>query len=471
MGVVYEAYDPALDRTLALKTILLAFSVSPEERTAFERRFFAEARIAAKLRHPGIVVVHDMGRDEATGTLFIAFEHLLGRTLAEVAGAGPLAWREALRIGREAALALDHAHSHGVVHRDIKPANIMLLGNGETKIMDFGIAKIPTSQLTAAGQVFGTPANMAPEQAQGAEVDARSDLFSLGTVVYQLLTGRRAFIGESLPQLLDQVMRADPQAPSRVVAGIPEPVDYVIARMLAKAPAARYASGAAVAEDVEDVLAGRPPRGRAAWTHVARPVARGPAEDTLVSSLLATAERPPAPTLDLVAELETLVPEEPAAAPVAPPAPAPAPAAKPRRISVAAILVLAIAVLGVAFGLMRLRGTAPPPLPPAEPAKLVIDFEHPLKDGTFRLWVDGELVVDADLSGRVTKKILGLKLRSGTLEHILDVQPGRHEVRVSVAWDGSVKEQRTRASFEPGATRQLEIRLGRILKDLSLRWK
>ena len=466
MGVVYEAYDPALDRTLALKTILLAFAVSPQEQVAFERRFFTEARIAAKLRHPGIVVVHDMGRDEATGTLFIAFEHLLGRTLAEVANAGPLPWREALRIGREAALALNHAHSHGVVHRDIKPANIMLLGNGEAKIMDFGIAKVKASQLTAAGQVFGTPANMAPEQAQGGQVDARSDLFSLGTVLYQLLTGRCAFAGDTLAQILVQVMQEDPAPPSHVVAAIPAGVDYVIARMLAKDPAARYPNGAVLADDIEDVLSGGPPRHRPGWMHATRPAAHAAAGGTLVSSLLETAERPAAPTLDLAAELGAPVPQEPAAA-----AAAPAPAAigtprKPRRLAAAATFVLAIA-LAAFFGVRHVREAAPP----AGVARLVIDFEHTLKDGTFKLWLDDELVVDADLSGRVTKNILGLKLRKGSLEHILDVQPGSHAFRVSVAWDDNVREQHTRGSFEPGATRQLEIQLGRLLKDLSLRWK
>ena len=168
MGVVYRALDPALGRSVALKTVALSFAIADDERASFEQRFMAEARVAAGLSHPGIVVVHDVGRDAASGMLYIALELLDGRTLADmVAGGGPLDPAEALRITARVAEALSHAHAKGIVHRDIKPANIMVLPSGEPKIMDFGIAKVPTSQLTAAGQFFGTPSYMSPEQASG----------------------------------------------------------------------------------------------------------------------------------------------------------------------------------------------------------------------------------------------------------------------------------------------------------------
>jgi len=165
MGVVYRAHDTLLDRTVALKTIHLAISVSEEEQELFEQRFFTEARSAARLSHPGIVVVHDVGRDEESGTLFMALEYLKGKTLATLgAEASTMAWAEALRLTARAATALHHAHSHGVVHRDVKPANIMVLESGEPKIMDFGIAKLATSQvaLTTTGQFFGTPLFSSP---------------------------------------------------------------------------------------------------------------------------------------------------------------------------------------------------------------------------------------------------------------------------------------------------------------------
>jgi len=200
MGVVYEAHDSALGRRVALKTIRLAHELPPDERQRFEKRFLAEARAAAGLSHPGLVVVHDVGRDAASEMLFIALEYLEGRTLAEeMAGGAPLEWRRALRIAAQLAEALHHAHALGIVHRDVKPANVMMLSSGQPKVMDFGIAKLPASQLTSTGQLFGTPLYMSPEQAQGEAVDARSDLFSLGGVLYEMLTGRRCFDAPSLP--------------------------------------------------------------------------------------------------------------------------------------------------------------------------------------------------------------------------------------------------------------------------------
>jgi serine/threonine-protein kinase len=164
-GVVYEVYDPALGRTIALKTIRLAVG-SVREREEYERNCLAEARIAARLSHPGIVVVHDVGRDEERGNLFIALEHFQGRTLAQMTAEGRPDWRETLRIVARVVEALDYAHSQHVVHRDIKPANIMVLPSGLPKIMDFGIAKLDAGHHTT-GQFLGTPLYMAPEQAVG----------------------------------------------------------------------------------------------------------------------------------------------------------------------------------------------------------------------------------------------------------------------------------------------------------------
>jgi eukaryotic-like serine/threonine-protein kinase len=282
MGVVYEAHDPTLGRTVALKTVSLGVP-DPAE---FERRFQAEARIAAGLSHPGIVVVHDVGRD-AGRVVFIAFEYLQGRTLAEVLGSeGALPWREALRIVARVAEALHYAHDRGVVHRDVKPANIMLLASGEPKIMDFGVAKAEASQLTAPGQLFGTPLYMAPEQALGQPVDRRADLFSLGSVLYALVTGRPPFEAAELATVLARVAHGHPKPPSALLSGLPPDLDYVIARAMAKAPEQRYADARSFGEDLEDLLAGRPPRHRAGWTMP--PAGQG----TLVS---APRVEPPAP--------------------------------------------------------------------------------------------------------------------------------------------------------------------------------
>ena len=283
MGVVYLADDPVLGRPIALKTIRLAFVAPETEQEAFEKRFLAEARAAARLAHPGIVVVHDVGRDPDTGTLYIALEYLRGSTLAEVTASGaPLPWREALGITARLARALHHAHAQGVVHRDVKPANVMLLPSGEVKVMDFGIAKVPQQDLTAAGQFFGTPLYMSPEQARGDPVDGRSDLFAAGAIAYRLLTGRAAFAAENVTAILSRVVNERPRAPSTLAPAIPEAADYVVGRALSKDPAERYPDGETMAEDIDDALQGRPPRHRAAWS------ARHGGEGTAVST-------PPAP--------------------------------------------------------------------------------------------------------------------------------------------------------------------------------
>jgi eukaryotic-like serine/threonine-protein kinase len=264
MGLVYEAYDPRTERPVALKVVRLVFAVTDADRASFERRFLAEARIASHLSHPGIVAVHDMGRDAATGLLYLAFELLHGRTLAEMtADGGRLPWTTALEIGASVAHALHYAHGRGVVHRDIKPANIMVLPMGDTKIMDFGLATIGAGMgLTAAGQSVGTPLFMSPEQVQGQKLDGRSDLFSLGSVVYTLLTGTRAFAAENVAQIMHKVADDDPPPASTVVRDVPEECDYLIARAMAKKPALRYPDGHTMAEDFEDVSKGLSPRHR-----------------------------------------------------------------------------------------------------------------------------------------------------------------------------------------------------------------
>jgi serine/threonine-protein kinase len=266
MGVVYEAEDPALGRRVAVKTIQVPLAASKQERAEYEKRFLAEARIAARLSHSGIVVVHDVGRDAEHDILYIALEHLQGRTLDDMVAEGPLGSRETLRIVGKLADAVRYAHAQGVVHRDIKPANIMLVASGEPKIMDFGIAKLEAGQHTSPGQFFGTPLYMSPEQALGQPVDGRTDLFSLGSVAYFLLSGRPPFEAPNVPGILARVAYQHPKPLRDLVPGLPADVEYVVTRAMAKNPADRFPDGKAMAEDVEDILAGRPPRHREGWT-------------------------------------------------------------------------------------------------------------------------------------------------------------------------------------------------------------
>jgi serine/threonine-protein kinase len=329
MGVVYEAWDPVLGRKVALKTVK-AVAPSSSEREAWEQRFLSEARAAARLSHPCIVVVHDVGRDPESDVLFMALEYLHGETLAEKLASGrPLPWREALRIVGRVADALHHAHAQGVVHRDVKPANVMILASGEPKILDFGIARIDAGSLTLPGDLFGTPLYMSPEQAAGEAVDARSDLFSLGTITWALLTGRTPFEAQSVPAILSRVMLRDPPPPSELVPGIPADVDRILTRSTAKLPEERYPDGRSLAEDIDDVLAGRAPRHLVDWT----PARTG--ERTISSQRIRA---------DLVlAELEERQKEEDRAAPTAPPKP------RSRRWRLRAMLMLALLACAGAF--------------------------------------------------------------------------------------------------------------------------
>jgi serine/threonine protein kinase len=466
MGVVYRARDPDLNRAVALKTVRLAFEVPEDGREVFEKRFLAEARAAAGLSHPGIVTVHDVGRDPAAGTLYIALEFLDGQTLAAVNKGGVvMPWREALRITACVAEALHHAHSHGIVHRDIKPTNIMLLPAGEPKIMDFGIAKLPASQLTTAGEFFGTPSYMSPEQASGEPLDGRSDLFSLGCVLYGMLTATRAFDGPTLPAILARVVQHEPLPPSRLVEGLPSEVDYVVMRALAKDLGRRYGDGRSFAEDVQDVLAGRPPRHR--------PPEAEPGERTSVSPRSSSGPE----TVDTSQGRAKTPSTPPLPRPPAVRAPGVLPflfnstGGKALLIGCGAALLLGALVVF----LFVPRGDQPAlislsTLLPVEPGHLEVIFEHSLKSGNLKVWVDDEQVLDEPLESRVTKKVLSLRIRKGSLRQVLDVTPGEHTVRVQLEGDVN-SSRRLRGTFEPGQTKRLTVSVEGILKkDLSLDW-
>jgi serine/threonine protein kinase len=267
MGAVYRAFDPLLGRLVAVKVVHAGLPVSEAELLSFEKRFLAEGQIVARLSHPGIVTLHEVGRDEDLGVPFMVLELLVGRTLREVIADGELLdWKKVTGVVCRLARALDYAHAEGVVHRDIKPANIMLLEDGSPKLMDFGIARLHAGfGLTTTGQFLGTPLYMSPEQALGEPVDGRSDLFSLGSVAYTLLTGRAAFDAESVPLILGRVAQLEPPPPASLNPKLPAALDYVCARALSKPAGSRYPRGVLFAEDLEDVTAGRPPRHQAGW--------------------------------------------------------------------------------------------------------------------------------------------------------------------------------------------------------------
>jgi serine/threonine-protein kinase len=252
MGVVYRAEDPALDRTVALKTIIL--SDEAEGRADYAKRFFLEAKAAGKLTHPNIVTTFDFGEED--GLAYMAMELLEGTELRERLKNGALPPAEAMEIAAQIAEGLAFAHERGVVHRDIKPGNIMLPERGQAKIMDFGIARMRAADhKTSTGMVLGTPKYMSPEQIVGTPVDHRSDIFSLGIVLYEMLTGVRLFSGDDVAQIAHNVTQVEPEPPTRLDPTLPSMLDFVVARALKKDPAVRYQDARELAADLATCLA------------------------------------------------------------------------------------------------------------------------------------------------------------------------------------------------------------------------
>jgi serine/threonine protein kinase/Tfp pilus assembly protein PilF len=250
MGVVYRAEDLTLKRQVALKFLPPHLSSDPEAR----RRFLLEAQAAASLDHPGICAVHESG--EAEGQLFIAMALLEGQTPKNLIAGGALPVPQALDIAAQVAEALQEAHAKGVTHRDIKPANIMLTPDGRAKVMDFGLAQVTgTTRLTRSGSTMGTAAYMSPEQAQGSIVDQRTDIWSLGVIMYEMLSGRLPFRGDIEPALLYSIMNQDPDPLTGLRPDVPIEIEHVVMRSLAKDPKKRYASVGEVLRDLREIHA------------------------------------------------------------------------------------------------------------------------------------------------------------------------------------------------------------------------
>jgi serine/threonine-protein kinase len=251
MGIVYRAEDPVLDRQLAIKTVFVP--ADEADRREYEARFTQEARAAGKLAHPGIVTIYDVGREGEM--VYMAMELLEGVDLGAQAETRRFPVTEAVSIVERVADALSFAHDRGVVHRDIKPPNIMLVGGGRVKIMDFGIARMRSSDLkTQTGLMMGTPRYMSPEQVAGRSVDQRSDIFSLGTVLYELLTGTKLFAGNDATEIMYNVSQLRPVPPSRINRQVPAMLDLVVAKALEKDIGERYQDAHQFAADLRACL-------------------------------------------------------------------------------------------------------------------------------------------------------------------------------------------------------------------------
>jgi serine/threonine protein kinase len=353
-GTVYKAKDKILGRMVAIKTIrlegLAAAGASLDE---LMDRFKREAQVSAQLKHPNIVTIYDIG--EAGGVSYIAMEFIDGVGLDRViAGDGRLPLERAAMLGAQVADALDFAHKNGVVHRDIKPANIMVEAGDRVKVTDFGIAKVMESgdHLTMTGSLLGTPSYMSPEQAKGAALDGRSDLFAVGCILYEMIAGKKAFRGDSITGLIFKIITEEPPPLREMDPDVPEEMVRIIAKALAKTADARYQAGHELAADLlaltragtmptlrqaeVKTASGMPPVGVGATVITPATMKSGPdAAPTRVAPRPGPPAPPPPPMPPAAGRAATPPPLPHAAAPVA-----------PARRSGAGLLI-ALAVAGV----------------------------------------------------------------------------------------------------------------------------
>ena len=353
MGAVFLARDPAMERTVALKTILSG-ALASEQSDEFRARFYREARAAGALAHPGIVPVFDVGEHE--GVPYLVMEFVNGRTLDDAMKKGERQSMERVcEIGQQISEALGYAHRKGVVHRDIKPANILLTsretyGIERPRITDFGVAKLTAGEITTTGQMLGTPAFMPPEQFTGAPIDGRTDLFSLGVILYWMATGEQPFPGETMTTVSYKIVHTEPVPPAKLNPLIPAQMDKVIMKCLSKSPADRYQSGEELAQALAEVRRGAAPASMKTAVPQAT-FAAGDADATLdaTPSLRPTlVSTPPANTSVTTAQQTS-----------------PAPQAKKSTGLIAAVAVLVVAA--GAGGWFLLHHNNPPAPPQASP--------------------------------------------------------------------------------------------------------
>ena len=327
MGIVYEGHDPMIDRVVALKTIR-AENLQGEDAQEQLARFRREAQAAGRLTHPNIVGIYDFGED--AGTYYIAMEFVKGRELQSYLEASErFAMHDIVRLMGQLLEALQYSHKHGVVHRDIKPSNIIILADGTAKVADFGIARLESSNLTQAGMVLGTPSYMSPEQFMGQTVDGRSDLFSAGVILYQLLTGEKPFTG-SLTTIMHKVLQEEPLPPSKLNVQVPRAFDAVIRKALAKRPDERYQTAGEFLDAIRQAAVATA-AGATEPTLINLDATLAPGQATVVQKPV------PAAAADRTQRTEKIA---------APPPPAP-----PRKAQVPAmVLIGAVLVIGGAIG-------------------------------------------------------------------------------------------------------------------------
>jgi eukaryotic-like serine/threonine-protein kinase len=532
MGIVYKARDPQIDRLVAIKTISL-FGQAPEDEGEYLTRFFVEARAAGRLTHPGIVTIYDVGETPETHAPYIVMEYVCGQSLSDLlttSSGGKLSIEQALQITQELAEALDYAHSHGVVHRDIKPSNVLLTEDRKVKVADFGIAKMNLEQVTLPGHAIGTPAFMSPEQLEGGTVDGRSDLFSLGVILYTILTGHRPFQGNSAVTVSFKVANREPVPATAFDSEFPVEIDYVLARAMHKDPVHRYQTGREMALDISELLRGRTPRSKgdrmlpnpgsalpSTAVKILRGSKMGPATDQTVVPRVSTIIRSPfgkrsefylAGLLVLVAAMGITAGHRGtrvynSAPSLSNPVPAHAPARPVKtplqrdtsRVTSTEPLSPSLDAAPTAVATKPVVQKTSPKLekiakvatkteaitevnPPAEIARsqaaaaqgsLGLQIEHQFADATMWVWVDGKLVLTQVLQGESKRKLGLFHGIQGYDSGNLQLAVGEHVLRVRVASsDGFDVSSRIATSVTAENPTTLRIRCDKAHRQLNL---
>ena len=517
MGVVYKARDPQIDRLVAVKTVSLR-GQEPDEEKEFRMRFMHEAQAAGRLHHPGIVAIFDVGENPENQDPYIVMEYVAGEPLNRIlAREKKLPLTTALQLAEEVADALDYAHTQGVIHRDIKPANILVTPDGHAKIADFGIAKLNLAHFTVPGRVLGTPAYMAPEQLSGEGVDGRSDLFSLGVILYAMVTGHSPFQGDSATTVCFKVANREPVAASALDLNLPRELDYVISRAMAKDPKQRYQRGAEFAEDVRQlqqllkpgstttsmrVTASTGTRTAMRTGTTGRTVPRtDPATEIAHAEKLVRTVMRKAPLVDLILGAATLLilvfvgaqtkllvtspkvgVDSSYPAPLSPAGPgsntAQPNSAKTLPSAPTGTGVVQSTSAAVVTANVKPRKSRRPAPHPAEQivvpvSSLDLAVQHQFKDATLFVWADDKLVLTRALHGGTQKRLVLFNGVRGVESETLKIAAGKHVLRVrALSADETIDLSKTvSAEFIGGVDKSLQVTIDKHNTVMRLSWQ
>jgi eukaryotic-like serine/threonine-protein kinase len=503
MGVVYKAQDPQINRPVAVKTVSLS-GQEPDEEKEFRLRFNHEAQAAGRLHHPGIVAIFDVGENPENGDPYIVLEYVAGESLNRIlAREKKLPLETALQLVEEVAEALDYAHAQGVIHRDIKPGNILMTEDGHAKIADFGIAKLNLAHFTLPGKVLGTPAYMSPEQLSGERVDGRSDLFSIGVILYAMVAGHSPFQGDSATTVCFKVANREPVAASALDLTLPRELDDVISRAMAKNPEERYQRGAELAEDVRQLQRLLRPSSTTTSLRAIAPLATAStgtrartgslavtgtnhvAEVAKADKAVRTAIRK-APIRDLILGVTTLIvlvfvaaqtrlqvtSSKEVSAYVAPPAVGSSPnsakdAAGAATVAVPAPPAPASTSPRKSRSAPRTANQVVVPL-----SNLELAVQHQFKDATLFVWVDDKLMLTKPLHGAAQKHLVVFNGLKGVESETLKIPAGKHVIRVrALSADETIDLSRTASGeFIGGADKALHVTIDKHNTVMRLTW-